>query len=336
MHIQGHYASDANRRVELDTDPRSTSLRSGAVTVIVGGGRGSIYRYSVGLPGVWIPLHGTLHLAGEERVVVLKSGEMLVSEADERLSARGRGATLWVLLVASRETWQTLMAGTLDIPLPEYGLVPAIVKIDSSLRRAALTLARRALTSGGDYVAKTMAASELALLLAEIQNGFNTPISRCPGRTLAQRRHVFLRLQRVLNHMQENCHLDLDIDNLARMANYSTCHFIRAFSAAYGRTPHTVLVEFRLARAWHLLRASDLAIAEVAVASGFDNRCAFSRLFKRRYGVTAGALRLRSGASPQAPSSSPAVSRHTNLLAKREVPRHVRVQSSATAQQPFA
>ncbi|MEO8458935.1 MAG: AraC family transcriptional regulator [Dokdonella sp.] len=144
-----------------------------------------------------------------------------------------------------------------------------------------------------------------------------------------------MRLQRVLNYMQANCHLDIETDNLARMSNYSTCHFIRAFSAAFGQTPHTVLVEYRLARAWHLLQASDLAVAEVAMASGFDNRCAFSRLFKRRYGINASELRLQSGASVRMPARSYPVARYPDLLAKSTI-HHPRIRSSASIQQHSA
>jgi AraC family transcriptional regulator len=36
-----------------------------------------------------------------------------------------------------------------------------------------------------------------------------------------------------------------------------------------------------------------MAITEIARASGFENRCAFSRSFKRRFGVTATSLRDR-------------------------------------------
>jgi AraC family transcriptional regulator len=56
-------------------------------------------------------------------------------------------------------------------------------------------------------------------------------------------------------------------------------------------TPHVHLVNQRLLRARHLLHSSPLAIAEVALASGFENRCAFSRLFRQRFGITAMALR---------------------------------------------
>ena len=109
--------------------------------------------------------------------------------------------------------------------------------------------------------------------------------------TYAQPRQVFMRLQRVRNYLAANCHLDIDNDSLARMANYSPWHFIRAFRAAYEETPHAFLVRQRLERARRLLRASPLAIAEIALESGFENRSAFSRLFRQRFGTTAGALR---------------------------------------------
>jgi AraC family transcriptional regulator len=107
----------------------------------------------------------------------------------------------------------------------------------------------------------------------------------------ALRRRVFLRLQRVRNYLASNCHLDIDNESLARMASYSPWHFIRAFRAAYQETPHAYLVRMRLERARRLLSQSPLAIAEIALASGFENRCAFSRLFRERFGVTAGAMR---------------------------------------------
>ena len=65
----------------------------------------------------------------------------------------------------------------------------------------------------------------------------------------------------------------------------------RAFRAAYEETPHAFLVRMRLERARRLLCTSPLPIAEIALASGFENRCAFSRLFRERFGVTAGAVR---------------------------------------------
>jgi AraC family transcriptional regulator len=107
----------------------------------------------------------------------------------------------------------------------------------------------------------------------------------------------------VRNYLAANCHLEVDNDALARMASYSPWHFIRAFRAAYRQTPHAYLVEQRLRRARRLLRSSPLAIAEIALASGFENRCAFSRLFRQRFGTTAGAVRRNETEIAAAPAA---------------------------------
>jgi AraC family transcriptional regulator len=79
------------------------------------------------------------------------------------------------------------------------------------------------------------------------------------------------------------------------MANYSPSHFIRAFGYVYEETPHAFLIRQRLERARRLLRVSPLAINEIALESGFENASAFSRLFRQRFGITAGAARKLAG-----------------------------------------
>ena len=83
------------------------------------------------------------------------------------------------------------------------------------------------------------AVVRFATLLAELQSAFDPLITRCPGRTLGQRRSVFLRLQRVYNHMESSSDLDLGVSGFARVANYSPCHFVRTFNAVYGETPYS-------------------------------------------------------------------------------------------------
>ena len=145
-----------------------------------------------------------------------------------------------------------------------------------------------------DSTAPEERACNVAIDLAvRLQEGFASFISRCPGRTFLQRRSVFVRLQRLRNYIAANCHLDLDDRELARMANYSQWHFIRLFRDAYQETPHAFLLNQRLMRARRLLDTSPLAITEIARASGFENRSVFSRLFHKRFGVTA--LSIRQG-----------------------------------------
>ena len=86
------------------------------------------------------------------------------------------------------------------------------------------------------------------------------------------------------------------LPTIAGMANYSPSHFIRAFGSVYEETPHAFLIRRRLERARRLLRISPLAINEIALESGFENASAFSRLFRQRFGITAGTARRRNDA----------------------------------------
>lgn len=278
IHHLGHGAS-------LELAAHSLQV-AGAPTLAVvrGGGRGCSLRVEGPVAGIWLPLRGRLQL-GPGAEAVCNAGEIRVCEAEPRVRAVGRGTAIWLAVLGSPAAWRQALAGWAGVAA-EPPLLPALHRADRALRLETLALAR----------CTSMAEAEPALdavldhVLA-MQSGFGAAIARCPGRTYGQRRQVFLRLQRVRNYVAGNCHLDLDNGTLAGMANYSSWHFIRAFRSAYGETPHAYLVRMRLEHARKLLRTSPLAIAEIALASGFENRCAFSRLFRQHFGTTAGALR---------------------------------------------
>ena len=253
---------------------------------VVGGGRGCVLRIEGPVAGIWIPLRGRLQLQTADGECALQPGELRVTEAEPRAQATGRGNAVWVALLGSPQRWKSLLRLSQPVTTMEPMLLPARHVADRHLRRRAIALARAAANGALDAAVDAMVDG-----VVDLQAPFAEAISRCPGRTFQQRRQVFLRLQRVRNYLAANCHLELDNSALARMANYSPWHFIRAFRAAYAQTPHAFLVNVRLQRARELLRSSPLAIAEIAVASGFENRCAFSRLFHQRFGVTAGAMR---------------------------------------------
>lgn len=289
MHIDCERLVNGGRLDWSADDDRRASAN--ALRILVGFGRGCVLYGQAQAATIVIPLRGRVQLSDGEQVRTLESGELLICESGQRVQAIGRGAALWIAVFAPSGVWHQL---TGDVPesAPDPLLVPALHTADRPLRRAAVRLARIALAADREDTALTLtAASAFATLISDLQADFDPFIARCPGRTLAQRRSVFLRLQRVRNYMASSCHLDLDIAGFARMASYSPCHFIRAFSTVYGETPHAVLVEQRLGRAHRLINESALAITEIARASGFENRCAFSRSFKRRFGITATDLR---------------------------------------------
>lgn len=259
-----------------------------ALAVVHGGGRGCVLRIDAAVAGVWIPLRSRLQIgAGPDRRsdTLAYPGELRVTEAEPRTRAVGRGGALWIAVLGTAPAWRRALGDALGSPA-EPLLLPACHRADRELRRRAVALARAVAADAADN-----AIDAVLDRIVDLQAPFADAIARCPGRTYTQRRQVFLRLQRVRNYLAAHCHLDLDNDALARMASYSPWHFIRAFRAAFGETPHAYLVRQRLERARRLLHASPLAISEIALASGFENRCAFSRLFRARFGTSAAAMR---------------------------------------------
>jgi len=258
------------------------------LVLVIGGGRGCSLKIEGETAGIWMPLRGRLHLQDAAGDSIVTPREILVTEPESRVCASGRGNALWAGLAATPCAWRTALCDSLDPATPM--LLPARHIADRDFRKRTIALVRLALN--GDPHLSANVAIDLAVRL---QEGFASFISRCPGRTFLQRRSVFVRLQRLRNYIAANCHLDLDDRELARMANYSQWHFIRLFRDAYQETPHAFLLNQRLMRARRLLDTSPLAITEIARASGFENRSVFSRLFHKRFGVTA--LSIRQGSS---------------------------------------
>ena len=82
----------------------------------------------------------------------------------------------------------------------------------------------------------------------------------------------------------------LTVDMLAREVGLSPAHFARAFKETMGRAPHQYLLWLRLERARRLLELCGADLSGIAQRTGFADQAHFTRLFKRAYHVTPGAL----------------------------------------------
>src|SRR5690606_16798694 len=90
---------------------------------------------------------------------------------------------------------------------------------------------------------------------------------------------------------------------LAREANLSRFHFVRAFARVTSLTPHRYLLRARLRAAAVRLATQDLRIVDVAMMSGFGDVSSFNRAFRAEFGTTPRAYRARRRAA-WAPMSS--------------------------------
>ena len=251
----------------------------GCIFIVYGEGGGCTLHILGTVAGFWAPMHGTVRINSANLSHTVHAREALITEYGTGIKAIGHTNSRWLALLGSKRAWTALLTDASGHDTP---LLPELHQIGRDLRRKALAVVRS--TSPLELEG---AVHAIAGEIAVGQKILATAIARCPGRTYAKRRHVFLRLQRVRNFMNAHCDEELDNDILARMANYSPCHFLRTFSSVFLETPHAYLVHLRLLRAKRLLQSGDLAVAEVALASGFENRSAFSRLFRQRFGTTA-------------------------------------------------
>lgn len=102
------------------------------------------------------------------------------------------------------------------------------------------------------------------------------------------------RLDRVREFIDANLDNDISVDELAGVACLSKFHFIRAFKAASGISPHSYVSHLRLERAKLLLRLGQMSLQDIALTCRFSSQSNFTKAFRRVVGVPPGQYRQRS------------------------------------------
>ena len=88
----------------------------------------------------------------------------------------------------------------------------------------------------------------------------------------------------VREHIDKHYAKALTVERLARLAGLSPFHFIRAFRAATGQTPHQYLRRRRIDRACELLATTPMSVTDICDGVGFQSLGSFSSVFKRLTG----------------------------------------------------
>lgn len=105
------------------------------------------------------------------------------------------------------------------------------------------------------------------------------------GRTIndPQKAH---QIGKVLSYMGTHYDEPFDIEEITKQSGMSRRNFYRAFTDLTGKTPIAYLLDVRIARAAHLLQASNKNITETAFECGFEDSNYFSRQFRKIMGIT--------------------------------------------------
>lgn len=94
-----------------------------------------------------------------------------------------------------------------------------------------------------------------------------------------------------MDFLQSNLSRKITAEDASRAAGVSVRNLNHLFRSQVRMAPMTVLLNYRLDRACHLLRHTEHSIEQVAENCGFPNRYYFSRMLKQHRGISPAAYR---------------------------------------------
>jgi AraC family transcriptional activator of mtrCDE len=106
---------------------------------------------------------------------------------------------------------------------------------------------------------------------------------------------------RALMAMLEDLGRAWTLDTLAARANASRASLVRMFRKLVQRPPLEFLSELRLELARRKLATSSLPLGDIAAEIGYQSESAFSRAFRRRFGIPPGEARTTAAEHPSPP-----------------------------------
>ena len=94
------------------------------------------------------------------------------------------------------------------------------------------------------------------------------------------------RISYISKQVGSNLTAEYTIEDLAKMANLSEPYLHRLFKAETGKTPMEFIRDIRLEKLRDLLLNTFMLCKEICAAVGFSDPVIFSRIFKKKYGIT--------------------------------------------------
>lgn len=94
------------------------------------------------------------------------------------------------------------------------------------------------------------------------------------------------RLTPALKYISENYSQPIKTNELSSLICVCDDHFIRLFKSATARTPSEYITDLRISNSMRLLSTDTLSVSEIAQETGFLNSAYFTKIFKKKLGVT--------------------------------------------------
>jgi AraC family transcriptional regulator len=112
------------------------------------------------------------------------------------------------------------------------------------------------------------------------------------------------RIIRTLVYIQQNLDADLDLEQLAAIANFSRFHFHRVFHGLVGESLQQHIRRLRLERAAKQLKVGSEPVIQIALQAGFETHEAFTRAFKAMFETSPSDYRVAHKPAPESLSGT--------------------------------
>ncbi len=126
---------------------------------------------------------------------------------------------------------------------------------------------------------------------AETTQELNEPAGTADAASSTFSPQHLVNIQKVIRHIDNNYMTGIDLEEAARIACMSPCHFSRIFRKAHGTGFKEHLHSKRIEKATELLQNPALSVAEIAFAVGYGDLTHFERIFKKAKCSTPSAYR---------------------------------------------
>lgn len=141
---------------------------------------------------------------------------------------------------------------------------------------------------GRYYMMKSYAVQMLLLLLRE-QQPQQKKSSCCCSFESVNRKYL---VERIVDYFEEHYEQKISLDQIAENMYLSPFYVSKIFKAETGNTPIHYLIDIRMEKAREFLNTrQDLSIQEVALRVGYEDAYHFSKLFKKKFGISPSAAR---------------------------------------------
>ena len=175
--------------------------------------------------------------------------------------------------------------GPNEIPLPQEG---PVIHTKGDLRQKLFKIyasmdAENAVHRAGKYFMLKSYLMQVLLLLVREQTE-TVEISTGYSFKSANKKYV---VEQILGYFEDHYAEKISLDQIADNTYLSTVYISKIFKSETGNTPIRHLINIRLEKAKELLESGwEGSIQEVAMQVGYEDAYHFSKLFKKKYGVS--------------------------------------------------